>query len=77
MASMCQGMMKKPGLVFPLMLSGLALILAGVLIFWEPRIVLWLNAGTSVLIGVLLLVFSNATRTNFRQKERDRLSLRG
>ena len=68
---------KKPELALPLMLLGLALILAGLLIFVEPRIVLWLNAATFVLIGAWLLTFANAIRTGSRELEQHGLSILG
>ena len=74
MASMYK---KKPGLALPLMLLGLALMLAGLLIFVEPRIALWLNAATFVLIGAWLLTFANAIRTNSRERKQHRLSILG
>ncbi|HSF04410.1 MAG TPA: hypothetical protein VLG10_01335 [Methylomirabilota bacterium] len=55
MASMCRGMAEKPRFGFLLLIPGLLLVLGGVLIFIEPRVLVWLLAGTSILIGVVML----------------------
>ncbi len=62
MASMCKGMKSRPGGGYLLMVPGAVLILGGILILIEPRILFWLMAGTSILIGVVLLVFANFIR---------------
>jgi len=62
MASMCKGMMGKPGSRFLLMIPGLALVVGGVVIFIEPRVLFWLMGGTSILIGVVMLVLANFFR---------------
>ena len=55
MASMCRGMAGKrwPGTL--LMLPGILLVLVGILIFIEPKILVWLIAGVTILFGVALL----------------------
>jgi hypothetical protein len=58
MASMCKGMAEKPGFGFLLLIPGLLLVLGGVLIFIEPRILVWLMASASILIGVVMLFFA-------------------
>lgn len=55
MASMCRGMAEKPRLGFLLLIPGLLLVLGGVLIFIEPRALVWLLAGTSIFIGLVML----------------------
>ena len=62
MASMCKEMAGEPGLRFLLLIPGLLLILGGVLIFLDPRFLVWLLAGTSILIGLLILFFAVAIR---------------
>lgn len=62
MESMCKGIMGKSGFGLFLMIPGAALMLGGVLILIEPKVLFWLMAGTSILIGVILLVFANFIR---------------
>ncbi|MCK5427338.1 MAG: hypothetical protein KAJ34_06550 [Thermodesulfovibrionia bacterium] len=62
MATMCKGMMGKPGAGYLLMVPGAALILVGILILIKPKILFWLIAGTSILIGIIMLVFANFIR---------------
>lgn len=62
MASMCKGMMGKPGAGYLMMVPGLILILVGILILIEPRILLWLIACTSIMVGIIMLVFANFIR---------------
>lgn len=58
MASMCKGMAEKPRFGFVLMIPGLLLVLGGVLIFIEPRVLVWLVGSASILIGLVLLLFA-------------------
>lgn len=62
MASMCKGMEEKPGVGFLLMIPGLLLVLGGVLILIEPRVLIWLMGGTSILIGIIMLFFASFMR---------------
>lgn len=62
MASMCKEMAGKPGLGFLLLIPGLLLILGGVLIFLEPKFLVWLLAGTSILVGLVILFFAVSIR---------------
>ena len=62
MASMCKGMAKKPGSGFLLMVPGFLLILVGVLIIIEPRVLVWLMAIASILMGAIMLFFANSFR---------------
>jgi len=62
MATMCGRMMERPPSGFLLMLPGSLLIIAGVLIFVEPRILVWLAATVSVLFGIMMLVMANLIR---------------
>jgi hypothetical protein len=62
MASMCKGMMAKSGSGFLLMIPGAALVLGGLLILLEPKVLFWLMAGTSILIGIIMLVLANFIR---------------
>lgn len=58
MAKMCGRMLDKPPSRFFLMLPGALLILLGVFIFLEPRIVVWLAGAVAVLLGIMLLVMA-------------------
>ncbi|HET9491110.1 MAG TPA: hypothetical protein VFR64_15320 [Methylomirabilota bacterium] len=62
MASMCREMAEKPGIGLLLLIPGLLLILGGVLIFLEPKFLVWLLAGTSILIGLVILFFALSIR---------------
>ena len=62
MASMCKGMMGKPGSGFLLLIPGAALVLGGVAILIEPEVLFWLMGGTSILIGIIMLVFASFIR---------------
>lgn len=62
MASMCKGMAKKPGSGYMLMVPGLLFIIVGILIIFEPKILVWLIASVSILMGVMMLFFANLMR---------------
>jgi len=62
MATMCKGMATKRGAGWMMMLPGLILILVGILIIFEPRILVWLIAGVAILMGVMMLFFANFFR---------------
>ncbi len=58
MAKMCERMMKKPHSGSFLMLPGALLIALGVLIFLEPRIVVWLVATVAILMGIMFIMMA-------------------
>ena len=62
MGAMCKGMMGKPGSGFLLLIPGLLLVLGGVLILVEPKVLYWLMGGTSILIGIIVFFFANFIR---------------
>lgn len=62
MAKMCIGMMGKRPAGLLLMLPGVFLITLSVLIVIEPRILVWLMAAASLLLGVMLLVMATFIR---------------
>lgn len=62
MASMCKGMAKKPGSGYMLMFPGLIFIIVGIAIILEPKILVWLIASVSILMGVMMLFFANFFR---------------
>lgn len=55
-------MAEKPRLGFLLLIPGLLLVLGGVLIFIEPKALVWLLAGTSIFIGLVMLFFAMFVR---------------
>jgi type III secretory pathway component EscV len=67
MASMCKGMAGKPHSRLVLMLPGLVLILVGVLILAEPKILVWLMAAVTIIFGVLFLMIANFIHRMGRQ----------
>ena len=58
MATMCARMMEKPHSGSLLMLPGALLIALGVLIFLEPRIVVWLVGIVAVLMGIMFFMMA-------------------
>lgn len=62
MARMCMGMMEKRPFGWLLMLPGVLLIVVGVLIVVEPKILVWLIAAAAVLLGIMLLTMATFIR---------------
>lgn len=62
MASMCKGIAKKPGSGYMLMIPGLLFIAVGILIIFEPKILVWLIAAVSILMGVMMIFLANFLR---------------
>jgi uncharacterized membrane protein HdeD (DUF308 family) len=62
MGKMCEGMMKKPPTGYLAMVAGILLIIVGALIFFEPRILVWLAGAALVFIGVMLLMMARFIR---------------
>jgi hypothetical protein len=58
MAKMCAGMMEKSHSSALLMLPGVILIALGVLIFIEPRIIVWLVGGFVILLGLMFFMMA-------------------
>lgn len=58
MAGMCQGMMKNRHSSITLMLPGVLLIVLGVSIFIEPRIVAWLIGALVIAIGAMFFMMA-------------------
>ena len=58
MAKMCGRMMEKPPSGAILMLPGALLIALGVLIFLEPRIVVWLAGAVAILMGIMFFMMA-------------------
>jgi hypothetical protein len=62
MASMCKGMMENPPSGFLAVLPGTVLIVLGMLIFVEPKVLVWLMGAGFILFGVVLLKMGNFLR---------------
>ena len=58
MASMCKGMAGKRGSGLMLLLPGFFLVLAAIVIFIEPTVLVWLIASVSILFGLAMLAFA-------------------
>ena len=58
MASMCKGIAAKPPSISILMIPGLVLIVIGFVIFFEPKVLIWLVATVAILLGVFLLTIA-------------------
>ena len=59
MAGMCKGMMAKQHSRLVLLLPGLVLILVGVIILIEPRVLVWLIAAVVIFLGIFFLMIAN------------------
>ena len=62
MAAMCKGMTGKSSSGLLLKIPGIALLGGGVLILIEPMVLPWLMGGTSMLIGIVVLVLTSYIR---------------
>lgn len=64
MAAMCKGMMaqKTAGFGFLLMIPGALLVVLGVLVVIEPKILIWLVAATLVILGLGMIMIVNSLR---------------
>jgi hypothetical protein len=55
MASMCRGMMGNVPFGLFFVVLGIALLAGGAIVLLEPRALLWLLAGTSIMLGLATL----------------------
>lgn len=62
MAETCKGMMRKPFSGFALIIPGIVLIILGVAVLIEPRILLWLVAVALIVMGIAMLMLSRFMR---------------
>ena len=62
MAETCKGMMEKPSSGLVLIIPGIVLIVLGVSVLVEPRILLWLVAIALIVMGVAMLMLSRFMR---------------
>lgn len=60
--AMCKGMMESPPSGFLLLVPAAVLIIVGVLIFFEPVVLVWLMGTTFVLLGLMLLMMARVIR---------------
>lgn len=58
MASMCRGMSQKPPSMALTMTPGLVLILIGIVVLLEPKVLAWLVALVTIIMGVFLLMMA-------------------
>lgn len=62
MAALCQGMASKQGLGPLMLIPGLVLLIGGVLVLIVPAVLVSLLAGTSIVLGLVLLWLARAIR---------------
>lgn len=62
MADTCKGMMEKPLSGFVAMIPGIVLIILGVMVIIEPRILVWLVAIALITMGIAMLMLAKFMR---------------
>jgi uncharacterized membrane protein HdeD (DUF308 family) len=62
MAETCKGMMEKPRSGFMLLMPGLVLIILGVAVLIEPKILAWLVAISLIFMGIAMLMLARFMR---------------
>lgn len=62
MAETCRGMMEKPASGLMLAVPGIVLIILGVAVIIEPRILVWLVAVVLICMGTAILIFTQFMR---------------
>ena len=62
MASMCKGIAVKPPSLWKLMIPGLVFVFLGVAILLQPKVLVWLVAVVTIMLGVFLLVMATWIR---------------
>ena len=62
MAETCKGMMAKPMSQFALVIPGAILIVLGVTVLVEPRILAWLVAIALIVMGIAMLALTKFVR---------------
>ncbi len=59
LASTCKGLAQNP-LAGPfLMIPGIVFILIGILIILEPKVLVWITAGVTIMVGIFFLMIAN------------------
>jgi uncharacterized membrane protein HdeD (DUF308 family) len=67
MAKTCKGMMDKPFSGFMIVIPGIFLIVLGLVVLVEPRVLVWLMAAVLVVMGVAMLMIGRVMR-KFRKR---------
>ena len=62
MAETCKGMMEKPFSGFAMIIPGIVLIILGVAVLIEPRILAWLVAIVFIVMGTAMLMVTRFMR---------------
>jgi len=62
MAEKCKGMMEKPLSGFKILVPGIFLIVLGVVVVIEPRVLVWLVAAILVIMGIATLMLARFMR---------------
>lgn len=62
MAETCRGMMSRRRSGLALLVPGVVFILLGIIVLFEPRILVWLVAAALILTGVAMLMFGRFMR---------------
>ena len=62
MAETCKGMMEKPFSGFAMIVPGIVLIILGVAVLIEPRILAWLVAVVFIVMGTAMLMLTRIMR---------------
>jgi len=62
MAAALKGAGDNPAMGYLIMLPGILFVALGVLILFQPAVLVWLMAGVSIIIGILLLLAGNFLR---------------
>jgi uncharacterized membrane protein HdeD (DUF308 family) len=62
MAETCKGMMEKPLPGFVLIVPGILLIILGVAVLIEPRVLIWLVAAALIVMGIAMLMLTMFVR---------------
>ncbi len=57
MAKTCKGMMDKPFSGFMIVIPGIFLIVLGLVVLVEPRVLVWLMAAVLVVLGIAMVMF--------------------
>lgn len=62
MGKMCAGMMKGKSFGWLLVLPGILLIVFGVLIVVEPKVLVWFIAAGAIVLGIAILIMAGFNR---------------
>ena len=63
MAETCKGMMEKSSSALMFMVPGVVLIILGITVIIEPRILVWLVAFALIMMGVAVLIMARFMRS--------------